>query len=196
MRLDTILPALLLGLGGCASFSPGVAASSELVLDGKVGAAEWAGVPGQQVEGGATLFTRMHGENLYVAIRLPPGAYRYADLYIADRTGRILNLHTSMRFGERVLTAVDGDKGPPFVWEPNTGWYGSTAPYREGEQDRPLTEQFHPYEGYEMRVPVRMLGPRPWTYRLELRSFGTGEGVWTYPVDSSLADWKSWPELR
>ncbi|HEY0625882.1 MAG TPA: hypothetical protein VGD10_04035 [Allosphingosinicella sp.] len=196
MRLNRILPALLLGLTGCTTLPPAPPVVTEMVLDGNVTAGEWAGVEARETQGGAKLLMKMHGETLFVGIQLPPGAYRYADLYIADRTGRILNLHTSTRFGERVLTGADG-KMPNFVWEPDTGWYGSTAPYREGGQARPLTEQFHPYGGYEMRVPVRMLGPRPWTYRLELRSFGgQGEVDWVYPSGSTLADWRAWPELR
>lgn len=165
---------------------------SSIMVDGRIGQGEWADASYMMLEGGATLMAKRRSDDLLLGVRLPVGAYRYLDVYVRDSDGRSINLHASMRQGERVLPKEWTDSSPAFAWGPLKDWQSSIARRTTAPPDAPISRQLEPIEGYEMRVPVAHLGCPPFSVRVEIRDFIGEAPDWVYPAASSRSDHSTW----
>lgn len=161
-------------------------------VDGGFDRGEWSDARRLALPEGATLLVKRNSEALMIAVRLPADAWRYVDLYFADRNGRLFNFHASMQQGERRLPAGWSDSDPPFAWGPFEHWQSSIARRTGAPDDAPIARQIEPLAGYELRIPFGLLGERPVRMMVEIRDF-MGEGpAWTFPTRAGRADPGTW----
>lgn len=190
-----VCAALIFASPASTAFGSGTTAKPQIILDGRLHKGEWRGARSHKL-GEATLLTKHRGDTLFIGIRQPRTALRYADIYIQNGQGRLLNLHASFRQGERTLSGIWSDGDPPFVWEPTTGWQSSVVPRTSAARNAPVREQIASFDGYEMRIPSALLGPRPWRIRVELRDFERRLPDWVYPKESTRLEPSGWAVLE
>lgn len=191
-------------LAASASVAPPSPASPfdlgrDIVVDGSFGTGEWSDARRQQVGDGIVLLTKRHDRYLLIGVELAPGQLRYFDLYVEDANDRTINLHASMRQGERQLPhdAAWNDSYPAFSWGPFPSWQTSVA---QGQADVPqgaaIDQRLLPIAGYELKIPARHLGPSPWKMRVEIRDFRGVASDIEFPATSNRNDRSTWLDVE
>ena len=171
-----------------------VPCGSPISVDGQIAADEWGDASATNVGVGTKLLTKVAGPDLLLAIKLPARSFRYVDLYVQESSGRLINLHASMKQGERALSDGWSDQSPAFTWSPQ-GWNSSTAQRTGAATEVPIEHQLKPLDGYELRVPLSKLGT-PARLRLEVRDFEGTKADWVWPSSSTRHDYNGWTEVK
>lgn len=197
-------------MAGAAAFLGGVAATvaagssidlaelpqpATVIADGRFEAGEWTRAAAYALAEGVILYLMADQERLYVATSSRSSGARYTDLYLADATGCLVNLHASMRLGERRLPADGwGDALPAWSWGNNRGWTANAVrAVRTRSPDGSLV--FDPFDGQEFVIDrSRFQGEL--LVRVEVRDFFGQAPDLAYPAGSTREDRSTWAKVR
>ncbi len=120
---------------------------------------------------------------------------RYVDVYLDTEDSVIINLHSSMQLGERILNDHWNDTIPDWSWGNNSYWNANTVNLLTHNDNVPFLESVEPYEGFEFIISKHKLDASEVRIRIEMRDFlGEAEDMILTPR-SERYDAKSWPQL-
>ena len=186
-------------IAACSALSASPSSHSQKVLvDGIFASDEWTDARRFTLSSDTNLYVETSSNALLIAVQHATHQKLFVDLYIEDATGRLINLHASMKVGERTLPgdAAWDDAKPPYLWGNNLQWEANAAPQTESAAGSSLEERLAPSEGYEFRIPFNFLGPGPWKVRAEVRDFLGVAPELVWPTGSSRASSLGWFEIE
>jgi hypothetical protein len=168
-----------------------------LTLDGKIDSTEWKGACVVPLAAGFHWRVVMDEQSIRMAWTAPSALPFYVDVYVLDPQGDVLNLHASMKLGERRLSGdAWDDRSPPFVWGDPIGWRANVATVdTDVPSSAPFTERLHRRDGIELSLS-RQRFDFPLVLRFELRDFAGAQADIAYPSASTRHEREGWLRLR
>ena len=159
------------------------AQAAGIVVDGSMGRAEWAAATRHQRDD--VVLSRLADQQaLYLAVE-PRLAYpAYVDLYLADEKGEVVNLHASMKVGQRSfrIQATEASR-PAFAWGRFPHWQANVG---DPESNRNV---------YEFRIERATFGGRAMRLRVEVQDFHGRNQPVVFPPESSPHSAAGWIAL-
>ncbi len=165
--------------------STSVPTGSAILLDGKLGPAEWDDAKSVGPAGSDRIYVKRDASYLYVAIRFAPTEAASVDLYFdcGEASGKVLDLPASARLGEREGSF---DHWPEWVWWSNYGWAANIARASSFQPPELLGD-----EAKEFQSAVTRLTARVWL-SVDIQ---TKSGTRVLPLDGAARHTRRWIEL-
>lgn len=185
-----IIFGLLVTANGCASGglrSQLVPHGRAPLLDHRIGENEWADAVSITIPGDGKLLLVQNTDYLFLGLRPPPPLIFGVDLFIADESGQLLDLHASSYLGER---GPRNGQWPDWVWWNNSEWFATISPYTI-KGGRP---EFLVTDGKEFPLSKRRFSHGTYRLRLDCRLKRGAPGT-VFPAGSTELDATSWFEL-
>ncbi|HET7537473.1 MAG TPA: hypothetical protein VFJ90_13520 [Candidatus Didemnitutus sp.] len=158
------------------------------LVDQNISLEEWRGAGKIELPGGAQLWVMQNNEYIFLCVKAPKPAVFGVDLFIADATGKIVDLQASAFLGERTAEA---GKWPEWKWWNNVDWTATIVPYdlKDGRPD------FRPTYGKEFQLSKHRFNGKNYLLRLAYQ-FGRDGAPLTFPVGAPEFDPVNWFPLN
>lgn len=192
MRLllaSVLLPVAALAANPTPAIPGNVPTGRAPMADTHLSGEEWRGAGRVELPGGAQLWLLQNDDYIFLCVRGPRPSVFGVDLFIADSTGRVVDLRAAAQLGER--TAEAGKWPAEWTWWNNVGWTATIVPY-ELKDGRP---EFLPTAGKEFQLSKRRFSDK--TYRIRLTyQFGRDGAPLTFPVGALDVDPVNWFQIN
>lgn len=162
------------------------------LLDGRCDDAEWQAARATPIGGGVTLLAMQDALAVHFCLQLPLNSLGTFDLYVRDRRGALVNLHSSAQAGERMLT--DG-KWPDWSFGNHHGWYSPPVPFTGmREQGGQRVPRFREGSSREITLLKSCFDlRRGWRFMIEVRALNADrEGEAVFPAGGKAEALESW----
>lgn len=184
-------PALLLAL---FSALPAFGAVEPLVIpngpapmiDQHLDDAAWRHAVRRVLPNGIEIWAQQDSAYFYVAVKALAPRIVGMEFYVAEKPGRLVNLHASAYLGERV---AENGRWPEWTWWNENGWVATIVPYLIQDNQR----RFTVLDGKEFQFSKARFDAARYRVRLELHHGPDRSTI--YPADSAEFDPAGWLEL-
>jgi hypothetical protein len=132
-----------------------------VMIDGKISGDEWIDAGQVELGGSGLLFFKTAGQYVYFAVQLPNNRSGFVDLYLAPADGKLYDLHSSAKLGQRVLS---GGHWPEWnSWWNNRGWVANVSRVESFDEKKFLPETIR-----EFQIDRSYFAGRVWKIMLEI----------------------------
>jgi hypothetical protein len=157
-----------------------------VMIDGKISGNEWADAAHVELGAGGRLFFKTSGQYVYLAIRLPSNRSGFVDLYLAPGDGKLYDLHSSAKLGQRVFSGTDWPEWS--TWWNNSGWVANVSRVESFDQKKFLGENVR-----EFQIDRNYFPGREWRIMLEISiANGNDYVVASFPQRANKANTAAW----
>jgi hypothetical protein len=161
--------------------------ASGVMIDGTLSKDEWQDAKRIEVPGVATLYFEQSAESVYIAVEYSTSPSGIVDLYLSPAEGKIYDLHTSAKLGERQRHA---SAYSDWTWWNNRDWTANVSRVKSFEKRTFLPTPVREYQIRRARFPSVT-----WRLRFELTAMTTNNetrAITIFPpatTDGSTAGW-------
>lgn len=157
-----------------------------VMIDGKISGDEWIDAGHVELGGSGHLFFKTAGQYVYFAVQLPNNRSGFVDLYLAPAGGKLYDLHSSAKLGERALA---GGHWPEWnSWWNNRGWVANVSRVESFDEKKFLPETIR-----EFQIDRSYFAGREWKIMLEI-SLAKGQDyvVTPFPTNADPSHPETW----
>jgi hypothetical protein len=166
-------------------------APGPIMLDARCDEAAWQSAARTDIGGGLSLLSMADAEYVYLCIPLPAESFGSLDLYIAEPSGALTDLHVSAQTGERTRGAEGWPEWRGF--NNYRGWYGPPVAFNGYAANGDVDFAFSPAR--ELQLSRARFGAGPWRIMLEVDAVAPDNRKVTFPADATADNTASWVEF-
>lgn len=161
-----------------------------VMIDGKISPGEWSDAAHVDLPGGGRLFFKAASHYVYFAVQLPSGRTGFVDLYLAPGDGKLYDLHSSAKLGQRVFSGAEWPEWS--TWWNNRGWVANVSRVESFDQKKFLDENVR-----EFQIDRNYFAGHKWKIMLEI-SLAKGQDytVTTFPTKGDTTHPETWLSLE
>jgi hypothetical protein len=160
-----------------------------VLIDGKLEKGEWVDSRVKDLPGLARVRVKRSEEYVFLAIELVSSDDGAVDLYLSPSPGRVYDLHSSAKLGERKL---ENGAWPEWSWWNNSGWVANISRFDSVKQP-----YFLPTKVREFQISRARFPGKEWKMMVEVMT--PAEPNWrtvAYPPGAKNTDTNGWVMLK
>ena len=144
-----------------------------VLLDGRLSPGEWDDARAIPLTDSIRLLLKQVDGHVFLAIATGSRVPRVVDLFLADGSGQVHQLHASAQIGERALPdTLWEDMQPAWRWGNHVDWIANEAKVDATQPaDRPFAARLFPADGTEFQIRRSRFSGTRWRLRVEVRTF-------------------------
>jgi len=159
------------------------------MVDGQLGNREWSDAAQFSLGDRARVFVKQRDGYVYIAIEWLTGDMFTVDAYLAPADGKLYDLHSSAKIGERTLQ--NGAWPEEWTWWNNSGW---VANWSRVDQWKPV--KFMPEKVREFQIARERFAGDKWKIMFELMAPADPNWkTYTFPPEAKNNSAENWITL-
>lgn len=169
-----------------------------LLIDGQMSAEEWSDAKEITINDNIQMLIKEIKTNVFVGFKFSDRKPGVVDLFIEIPDGQVIQLHSSMQIGERVLEDTTWTyDSPAWRWGNHVDWIASESKTDPSlSRDLPFDQRLYPSDGVEFQIRRSRFSGDLWRMRIEISSFVDPENVIAYPEKSERKNTSHWLTVK
>ena len=158
-----------------------------VLLDGQLTPGEWDDARTVRLTDSLRLLLKQVHGHVFLAVAPGGRVPRGIDIFLADSTGRVHQLHASAQIGERALEdTLWTDATPAWRWGNHVDWMANEAKVDATQPaDRPFAARLFPADATEFQIRRSRFPGTRWRLRVEALVFASGAPPDVFPRDAT-----------
>jgi hypothetical protein len=152
-----------------------------ILIDGKFSPGEWQDSTEVALSDSVKLYVKASEQYAYVCVRLVKEKNFGVDMYLADSTKEIHNLHVSAKLGERLLK---NNAYPEWQWWNNRDWAANVSRVFSFDE-----RKFLPDEVKEMQISRHRFKGKQWLAMFEIHASDGSQSFPAKAVNNQSTNW-------